>query len=313
MKGLLLLLLALIISPLAGFAEPVTGTSAFSFGQPEIESLRPTIRPGLFADLTVSARGALPITYRWYKIGFNTKTLIQNSENSNSTQNSLHIPNPDPNSSGKYQIEVENSSGKDVRMITLNITFSINEKPTIEIEPSDVSARVGEAVMLYVQAQGSDTLHYRWFKNSTSGFEALPQSDSPVLTLSAAALDDAGLYKVEISNPYGSVSSRVVNLNVVPAIYVRSAVGGTVQLVKKKRIRPVRGARILVEGLDEIYSEARTRTRRNGRYKIKNLAPGNYQVTLLGKHLTEGTNSRHAVLIDHDLEDLNFLITHGRP
>lgn len=82
--------------------------------------------------------------------------------------------------------------------------------PFIVENPQGVQATVGDRVVLMVRANGSAPLSYQWF----FGPDPLPGETGPSLTLQLDYPDQAGDYSVEVSNPFGVVSSRAARVEV---------------------------------------------------------------------------------------------------
>lgn len=82
--------------------------------------------------------------------------------------------------------------------------------PRLARDLADVAALAGGTVRLSIAASGAG-LHYRWFKDDV----ALAVADHPVLSFASTAVTDAGVYRVIVSNPDGTVTSRSASLVVV--------------------------------------------------------------------------------------------------
>jgi uncharacterized repeat protein (TIGR03803 family) len=97
--------------------------------------------------------------------------------------------------------------------------LSGNYPPSISTPPASTIAGLGSGAMLTVSAGGSGTLNYQWRKNGStlnnSGTH-ITGATSADLTLSGLLLADAGSYAVVVKNSYGSITSAVAVLTVVP-------------------------------------------------------------------------------------------------
>ena len=88
-------------------------------------------------------------------------------------------------------------------------TNSTNRTPVKIIkQPSSVSVVQTAPVRFWVEVSGSAPLHYEWFQNN----RALAGETRFEMVLSNAQPANAGLYRVEISNPVNKVVSKTVSL-----------------------------------------------------------------------------------------------------
>src|SRR5207249_4944196 len=69
---------------------------------------------------------------------------------------------------------------------------------------------VGGTATFTVEASGGDPLTYQWYFNGTP----ITGATDSTLTIPNVQLSDAGQYSVQISNPYGSVTSAFATLDV---------------------------------------------------------------------------------------------------
>ena len=84
--------------------------------------------------------------------------------------------------------------------------FAVNAKPappSIEFQPMDVRAGIGEIISLSVRATGEPRPSLQWRKDGTPISGATEAS----FTIPSASPDDAGAYDVVASNAMGSVTS----------------------------------------------------------------------------------------------------------
>lgn len=86
----------------------------------------------------------------------------------------------------------------------------MNGPPQINTHPRNIAVAPGGRVEMRVEADGED-LNYQWKLGSTN-----VGGNSAVFVIPAAAPADAGLYRVIVSNAYGSVPSNEARLSVVP-------------------------------------------------------------------------------------------------
>lgn len=85
------------------------------------------------------------------------------------------------------------------------------DRPTLTVEPADVTVAKGERAGFRVQARGSGPLKYQWRRNG----KAIPNAtaDSYVAPRAGPG-DDGDVFSVTVSNPGGEVTSRGARLAV---------------------------------------------------------------------------------------------------
>ena len=89
--------------------------------------------------------------------------------------------------------------------------------PRIDLQPRSQSTAAGASVTFTVGAEGSSPLNYQWQKDN----QPISGATDFTLTLTDVRVDDAGSYRVVVSNSVGSVSSAKATLTVLaPPIIV---------------------------------------------------------------------------------------------
>jgi len=90
------------------------------------------------------------------------------------------------------------------------------QPPVIFVHPTNRLASVGATAVFSVAATGAPPLSYRWFKDSV----LMDSRTSSTLVLSNVTLVDAGFYHAEVSNPFGTATSRTgyLSLAVSPPV-----------------------------------------------------------------------------------------------
>ncbi len=118
--------------------------------------------------------------------------------------------------SGSYALEVEVVSAVDSLLSTKDtVTILAGAKPKLtintEIRILKKALRVGDSASLSVHADsGTAPFTYKWIKDSTA---LVAQSDT-ILTIDSADTADAGIYRCEIQNHWGTVSTSPCTLTV---------------------------------------------------------------------------------------------------
>jgi len=101
-----------------------------------------------------------------------------------------------------------------------NLYYAAEVAPGVSQNPQNLSIALGGSGSLTAAANGNPTLAYQWYQGST------PRSDSAghiigsatsTLTITNAQLTDAGNYTVVVTNVYGSATSAVAVVTIIPA------------------------------------------------------------------------------------------------
>jgi hypothetical protein len=97
--------------------------------------------------------------------------------------------------------------------------FGPGLSPVITAQPAPVTDWVGWPASLSVDAAGSCTLTYQWYKGVTplADTATITGSQTPRLNISALSAADAGNYSVRISNSAGNTDSAVAVVTVLSA------------------------------------------------------------------------------------------------
>jgi pectate lyase len=186
-----------------------------------------TAPPSIINDLTdqavslgdtvtfsIDAGGTLPLSYQWY---YNTNTVLTNA-----TSSTLTLTNVQLSDAGGYSVVVSNSYGSTTSVVA-QLTVSVMP-PSIDADPQDQSALVGQDTSFSVQASGTAPLYYQWYFNNDT---VLSDQTNSVLNLANVQLTDAGGYSVVVTNVSGTVTSAVaqliVNIPVAPSIITQPA------------------------------------------------------------------------------------------
>jgi hypothetical protein len=169
---------------------------------------------GSNATFTVVASGAGTLSYRWT---FNGTNLTNSAHISGATSSSLTVSNVIVDDGGSYRVIVSNNQG--------SITSSVATL-TVLLPPS-VSPPVGTDVVVPVllnsnvtfsrTATGTAPLSYQWYFNSSPMSDAGRFSGATTtnLNITNVQTNDAGSYRLVITNLYGSATSDISTLSVV--------------------------------------------------------------------------------------------------
>src|SRR5262245_61894471 len=96
-------------------------------------------------------------------------------------------------------------------ILALCLPLGVQAAPSINAQPANVVATVGDVAPFVVGANGVQPLSYQWLKNGIS----IPGETNNNFNISAVADGDAAGYSVIVTNTTGSVTSRVALLTVV--------------------------------------------------------------------------------------------------
>ena len=166
---------------------------------------------GSTAHFTVTANGAIPLSYQWLKDG---NPLADGGNLTGSGTNRLTLANLVTNDSGNYSVIITNALGSVTSSI---VALSVILPPTILAQPQSLVTAAGSSAALNVVADGPAPLTYRWLKNGGSLADGIKFSgtSSNVLTLANLATNDSGGFSVVVANQGGAITSSVATVTVL--------------------------------------------------------------------------------------------------
>ncbi|MBQ4536691.1 MAG: immunoglobulin domain-containing protein [Lachnospiraceae bacterium] len=171
-----------------------------------------TLVDGDNGSLTVTAAGQGTLTYQWYK---------DDVKLDGRTSATLSLPAITAEQAGKYTVVVSDANSATKGSLTSSEAVVTVEK-ALEITGQPVSVTVieGDEAVLTVEAVGTGTLKYQWYKGNTK----LNGATSANLTLSDVELTDAGEYKVVVSDDnsstHGSLTGNVATITVQKSLKI---------------------------------------------------------------------------------------------
>jgi autotransporter-associated beta strand protein len=161
--------------------------------QPVVITSQPaaqTKQVGGSATFAVGVSGAAPFTYEWRKdgvaIGVSTPTL--------------NLSGLALSATGAYSVVVSNAFGT---AVSSGASLVVTDPPVVLSHPTSQTVTVGKPITMSVQAGGSGPFSYRWFKDGRD-----LGATSARLMFSMVAATDAGSYRVEVTNQFGTVTSN---------------------------------------------------------------------------------------------------------
>ena len=204
---------------LTGFANPATTASGglASLGTITLDlSVPPGARPSISTSpvgstnnvgdsytFTVSASGAAPLAYQWWK---NTTVRLAGATNATLSFTNLAVTD-----SGNYTVVVTNQYGS-VTSAPAATLLVVYQPATITLNPVGGYRSVGDSYSMTAGATGSPTVGVRWFK----GTSAISGATSNSLTLVNLTAADAGSYTFVATNQGHSATSSPAILHVEP-------------------------------------------------------------------------------------------------
>lgn len=174
------------------------------------QPLGATVTAGANVSFTVAVSGAASPTYRWR---FNGEDIADGPGVSGATTPVLSLTGVTARRAGAYTVRVENNGARAESAPALLV---VNVPPAILLSPASATANPGGSIVFEVVASGSPAPTYRWRRGAVELIDdgRIIGSATPVLTLAALTLADAGDYTVVVTNPAGSVVSAGAALSI---------------------------------------------------------------------------------------------------
>lgn len=141
-----------------------------------------------------------PLNYQWKK---DSQIL------SNATGEGLLILNAQIEQAGNYTLLVSNASGS-AESSGCNLIVKPPTIPVILDQPAGKSAKIGDNFILNVRASGYPKPNYQWIFNDSE----IPGQTKEGFMINHIRENNAGNYKVKVSNCVGSVESENAILNI---------------------------------------------------------------------------------------------------
>jgi len=195
-----------ILAPVDGVVAFLGNIEVLSVAPPEItQQPEPLVLvAGERGNLSVNVSGAGPFTYQWFKQGVGPL--------SGETAATLSFASAAAGDSGVYWVEVANPFGTTTSdTVTVTVTgprpyFTQVLQPQQLLPGDNLSLEVA-----VVSANGP--LTYRWYHDGT-----LVPSSGSTYSRTGVTTADAGLYRVEVSDPYYTITNET-RVTVSPVLY----------------------------------------------------------------------------------------------
>lgn len=165
-----------------------------------------TVLYGTPTTFSVVASASAPISYQWYR----GTTAISGATTASYT---LASPQVATDNGAQFYVTVTNPLGSVTSdTVTLRVVPAIIPL-AITTQPAPKTVLDGIDTALTVVADGTGTLGYQWMKGGTD----IPGATAATLAFAPAALGDAGVYSVRVTDDFGSITSATATLTVNPS------------------------------------------------------------------------------------------------
>jgi len=152
------------------------------------------------ATFSVTASGALPLSYQW---NFNGTNLV------GATNAILTLTNVQPSQTGNYTVLVTNMFGS---ILSSNAMLTVGISPTIATQPAGLTVPVNGTATFSITAGGTEPLAYFWRRNGTF----IAGANGASYSLTNAQLSDSGSkFSCLVTNDAGSALSSNAVLKVI--------------------------------------------------------------------------------------------------
>lgn len=209
--GLLLIAAGLIPS---GFAQSTASAPTFAD-----QASNQTVSAGTTARFTVTAIGTVPLSLQWQRFpqgGTGWVNLLPEASSpySGVTTATLSVQATTvPMSGDQFRCVATNAAGSATSTIALLTVEAPRYGPTIVTQPAGQTVTVGQSATLTIVVNAAPAATYQWYRGSNAILGATGSS----LRFPSARTADSGNYFVEVSNPSGTVVSKIVALAVIEA------------------------------------------------------------------------------------------------
>jgi hypothetical protein len=173
-------------------------------GQAPIVTIQPTntnVSEGGTAIFTVTATGATPMTYTWYKDYNGSLTVV-------GATRTLSYYNVSPSDYlSTFYVVVSNSYGTATSQSVAIANSS--EAPIILVQPRSLSVVNGQSAVFTVTS--NNTTSYQWF--NSDGAISGATANTYIINKVCTSMNNS-MYWCQLTNPYGTTNSRVASLKV---------------------------------------------------------------------------------------------------
>uniref|UniRef100_A0A9J2P3W7 Immunoglobulin I-set domain protein n=1 Tax=Ascaris lumbricoides TaxID=6252 RepID=A0A9J2P3W7_ASCLU len=166
-----------------------------------------TVPKGSSLSLEIEVEGK-PKEVKWYKAGRLVDKPKTKTEDLGHGKYRLLIPEVTEEDAGKYSVKVTNEAGSAESTAVITVK-PVEEKPDFVNGLHPVTVKVGDKVLLEIETKGN-VKQTKWYKNGKDIIDAETKKvgdNKFQLLIPSASTEDAGDYKVVISNDSGSADS----------------------------------------------------------------------------------------------------------
>ncbi len=193
------------------FGSALSDAALLTVGLPPAITTQPqdqTIAEGGTANFGARATGTVPLSFQWLKDG---NKLGDDLRVSGAMTALLTISKAQPSDQGKYTVLVDNRFGSILSEVAV---LRVGVPPNITVQPEGQTGAPGGTATFSVTATGTAPLSYQWRKDGSDLTDNARISGATTATLNISNLQasDAGLYTVEVSNPFGARTSLAAAL-----------------------------------------------------------------------------------------------------
>jgi alpha-tubulin suppressor-like RCC1 family protein len=172
-----------------------------------------TASEGATTGFTITATGQAPLSYQWY---FNSNA-IPALANQTATNASLVLTNASSTNAGFYHVVVNNLFGSATSTVARLTILTTNGPPVITLQPTHRGGTNGGETTFTVAAAGAVPLFYQWlFNSNVINVASNSTAASPTMVLTNLTTNNSGAYQAVVTNNFGSVTSAVALLSVLP-------------------------------------------------------------------------------------------------
>jgi hypothetical protein len=158
-----------------------------------------TIAAGQTIQFSVTATGTAPLSFQWSRNG---------TDIPGATNPTFEKPAATTEDSGNFSVRVSNAAGFADSTPAALVVVTL---PVITQNPVPQTVLAGLSTSFTVQATGSGTLSFNWYRNDT----LIDGATGPTLNLPSLLVTDTASYRARVSNLAGGVDSTSAQLTVV--------------------------------------------------------------------------------------------------